>query len=262
MSSRAGGLSGAKASEGSACRALGSGRCGEKADPSAGDQLRDDRSGGRPRDDGEGGPDDGEVTGGGASPGLPLVCHPERVAGAERRRARDLLVAPRVWAGSGGIADPSRPDGYAVGLRFPARRQEFDHGQEGEGPMLGVRNRKWIGFGLAVVALVSACSLIPTTVPPPGTSVAATNPAPTDVPQTSSNPAEVCPTPDANTTLYLSRENGFCFLVPLGIEVRPDPLRPDEMIFLQGPRDRRSQAAGDGGRVDAGGAEWPSRWPG
>ena len=103
--------------------------------------------------------------------------------------------------------------------------------------MLGVRNRKWIGFGLAVVALVSACSLIPTTVPPPGTSVAATNPAPTDVPQTSSNPAEVCPTPDANTTLYLSRENGFCFLVPLGIEVRPDPLRPDEMIFLQGPRE-------------------------
>jgi hypothetical protein len=89
--------------------------------------------------------------------------------------------------------------------------------------------------GLAVAVL--GCSLAGRTAGDQGTAVAATDPASTDVSQTASDPAELCPTPDASTTLYLSRENGFCFLVPLGIEVRPDPLRPDEMIFLQGPRE-------------------------
>lgn len=100
--------------------------------------------------------------------------------------------------------------------------------------MLGRRNRWWMGFGLVALVLATACSLIPLASQPDETSIAATNPAPTAEPI---DPAEVCPTPDAATTLYLSRENGFCMLVPLGIEVNLDPLRPDEMIFLQGPRE-------------------------
>lgn len=91
-----------------------------------------------------------------------------------------------------------------------------------------------MGLGLAALAIASACSLIPLASQSNETSVAATNPAPTAGPI---DPAEVCPTPDADTTLYLSRENGFCMLVPFGIEIRADPLRPDEMIFLQGLRE-------------------------
>lgn len=91
-----------------------------------------------------------------------------------------------------------------------------------------------MGLGLAALAIASACSLIPLASQSNETSVAATNPAPTAGPV---DPAEVCPTPDADTTLYLSRENGFCMLVPFGIEIRADPLRPDEMIFLQGLRE-------------------------
>lgn len=91
-----------------------------------------------------------------------------------------------------------------------------------------------MGLGLAALAIASACSLIPLASQSNETSVAATNPAPTAGPV---DTAEVCPTPDADTTLYLSRENGFCMLVPFGIEIRADPLRPDEMIFLQGLRE-------------------------
>lgn len=112
--------------------------------------------------------------------------------------------------------------------------------------MPGARLRRWSGFGLAVLALASACSLIPLASQPNGTSVAATNPAPTDVPV---DPAEACPTPDADTTLYISRDNGFCMLVPLGIEISPHPLRPDEMIFLQGPSETLGPKQQEGAAV-------------
>ncbi len=103
-----------------------------------------------------------------------------------------------------------------------------------------------MGFGLVAWVLATACSLIPLASQPNETSIAATNPAPTAAPI---DAAEVCPTPDANTTLYLSRENGFCMLVPLGIEVNADPLRPDEMIFLQGPRETLGPKQQEGAAV-------------
>jgi len=115
--------------------------------------------------------------------------------------------------------------------------------------MPGSRHPWWLPLGLAILALASACSLFPLASTSGGTLVAATNPAPAEAPSAGADPVELCPTPDANTTLYLSRENGFCMLVPLGIEINADPLRPDEMIFLQGPRETLGPKQQEGAAV-------------
>ena len=95
----------------------------------------------------------------------------------------------------------------------------------------------FVGF-TGVMSFVLGCSLAAGVAGDQGTAVSATNPAPTDGPDPLPvDPSARCPAPDAGTTLYVSRENGFCMLVPLGIEIKPDPLRPDEMVFLQGPRE-------------------------
>jgi len=51
------------------------------------------------------------------------------------------------------------------------------------------------------------------------------------------NPEDVCPTPGEGTSLYLSKENGFCLLYPASFTAKPDEQRPDQVITLLGPRE-------------------------
>ena len=45
----------------------------------------------------------------------------------------------------------------------------------------------------------------------------------------------VCPPETEASTLYVSTENGLCFLYPAGFEIQPDELRRDEGVILRGP---------------------------
>lgn len=46
--------------------------------------------------------------------------------------------------------------------------------------------------------------------------------------------ANACPTPGADTALYTSEENGFCFLYPASMTAAPDPQRPGDVVILSG----------------------------
>jgi hypothetical protein len=45
----------------------------------------------------------------------------------------------------------------------------------------------------------------------------------------------LCPAETEGATLYLSTENGVCFLYPVGFEMQPDVMRPDKAVILRGP---------------------------
>ena len=62
---------------------------------------------------------------------------------------------------------------------------------------------------------------------PPATAAPAPPPAP--------DPAALCPQPGADQAVYLSRENGFCFLYPAGFAPQPDFTRPQAAVILMGP---------------------------
>ncbi|MFN8466850.1 MAG: hypothetical protein U0X20_14955 [Caldilineaceae bacterium] len=47
--------------------------------------------------------------------------------------------------------------------------------------------------------------------------------------------AALCPQAGEGTALYVSTENGFCFLYPADLKLQPDPLRPAEAVLLVGP---------------------------
>ena len=115
--------------------------------------------------------------------------------------------------------------------------------------MRDTESRWWMGLGMAGLVLSTACSLIPLGAALQPTTIAATQPAPAGEPPAAVDPQVICPTPDASTTLYISRDNGFCMLVPLGIELTNDPLRPDEKIFLQGPRETLGPKQQEGAAV-------------
>ncbi len=97
-------------------------------------------------------------------------------------------------------------------------------------------------LGLAVMTL-TACgpASLPAASPPPAgvTEPAATAPPPaatgTPAPTAIPDPAGLCPTAGADQGLYLSRENGFCFLYPADFKIQPDFVRPQAAVMLQGP---------------------------
>ena len=47
-------------------------------------------------------------------------------------------------------------------------------------------------------------------------------------------PAAVCPVATADTALYVSNENGLCFLYPLDLQLRPEPRFPQDAVQLTG----------------------------
>lgn len=99
---------------------------------------------------------------------------------------------------------------------------------------------------LIVVLLLAtqACGILsastPTSAPslppahsPTGTPPPAPEPTPTPIP----DPASLCPVPGKDQSLYVSKDNGFCLLIPQGFSIQPDTLRPGEVLSLLGPRE-------------------------
>ncbi len=116
----------------------------------------------------------------------------------------------------------------------------------------------WLIFTLSVFFIVTACAALQPSPSEPaaiGQPAATVGPAITDAPTTEPptqvppatttppdpivtiDPAALCPQPGsiADTSLYVSRENGFCLLVPAGFSLRSELLRPDDVIELVGP---------------------------
>ncbi len=102
--------------------------------------------------------------------------------------------------------------------------------------------KKLLFIFLALSLMFSACGqlglegqVIAPTEPPTATS----NPAPTatTVPPTPlpADPTVQCPTPGEGQALYVSRENGYCFLYPAAFSAQPDFLRPAQAVELNGP---------------------------
>jgi hypothetical protein len=109
--------------------------------------------------------------------------------------------------------------------------------------MKPTRKSTWILILTAVLIFTQACAMLavdpsPTppveaTIPVPPAESPTTEPAPSETPVP--DPAASCPTPSSSSSLYLSRENGFCFLYPVGFSLEPDSQRPDEAVTLIGP---------------------------
>lgn len=98
---------------------------------------------------------------------------------------------------------------------------------------------------LAAASLLAACQpLVPGDEPAAtSTPAAPTEAAPTPthipvdqpVPTATADPAAACPMPGADQALYVSRENGFCFLYPAYFQAQPDGVRPGTAVTLIGP---------------------------
>ncbi len=108
-------------------------------------------------------------------------------------------------------------------------------------------NAAWLPILSTVLLATMACSLVavqtatPAPTPPPQATAPA-GPVPTDTRAPIADtpvpdPAAACPTPSEGSSLYVSRENGFCFLYPLGFTLQPDFTRPEEALSLIGPRE-------------------------
>ncbi len=104
-------------------------------------------------------------------------------------------------------------------------------------------NTTWMLILITALILLQACALsvdpTPTLIPPteviapPPSETPTTAPTPTLTP--TPDPTAQCPTPNATSSLYLSKENGFCFLYPIGFTLQPDSQRPNEALILLGP---------------------------
>lgn len=78
----------------------------------------------------------------------------------------------------------------------------------------------------------------PAPVSPAAQPTAATSETPASTaepPAQAADPAAVCPQATDGTTLFVSAENGFCFLYPAALKLQPDSLRPSEAVQLFGP---------------------------
>ena len=111
--------------------------------------------------------------------------------------------------------------------------------------MKSTRKKTWFLILAVLLALTQACTLFSVNIPrTPAVDATVENsqppsatPSPMVPPTETPTPdaAALCPTPDANSSLFLSRENGFCFLYPLGFSLEPDFQRPEEAFALIGP---------------------------
>lgn len=74
---------------------------------------------------------------------------------------------------------------------------------------------------------------VPTAAPADGATTTDT-PAETPAAVAVSDPASACPAATEGTALYVSRENGFCFLYPSDLQLRPDSRFPQDAVQLVG----------------------------
>jgi hypothetical protein len=99
-----------------------------------------------------------------------------------------------------------------------------------------------------IVALLAGCSAPPAGQPPAPATIVAETPA-TATPGSeaiatpesatpdaaTADPNTLCPQETADAALYVSIENGYCFLYPSSLALQPDMLRPDDAVQLIGP---------------------------
>ncbi len=108
-------------------------------------------------------------------------------------------------------------------------------------------------FGLAGALLLAACGqvglegqVLTPTARPSATVIAANTPAVKDTPAPAAtdmpaatplpaDPSAACPKPGEGQALYVSRDNGYCFLYPAALTAQPDFRRPDQAVDLSGP---------------------------
>ncbi len=84
-------------------------------------------------------------------------------------------------------------------------------------------------------AMPSAAANTPHAAAPDATATAAATAEAVQPTAPAGDPAALCPQAAEGTTLYVSPENGFCFLYPADLKLQPDPLRPAEAVLLLGP---------------------------
>ena len=113
---------------------------------------------------------------------------------------------------------------------------------------LGSQNK--IGLYLVIAALLAGCTGIPSATDTPvlETVPAAETAAPTapSLEQPTPEPADIlqgCPVPSDTTLLYISRENGYCFLYPLGVEVSLNADYPQDLWLFGQTLQNGSQEA-------------------
>ena len=112
--------------------------------------------------------------------------------------------------------------------------------------MIRFRKSGWLALSLILLALAQACS--PGTPAAPAITEEMTEPAPLpatqdpaetappmDIPE--DDPTTLCPLPEGDNNLYVDRENGFCLLYPADYNPEEFEPRPDDVLFLLGPRE-------------------------
>jgi hypothetical protein len=116
--------------------------------------------------------------------------------------------------------------------------------------MLNKNNQFALGLMLVIAILLTACTVIPvaTDAPIPEAVPTEETIAPTiaAVDKPTPEPADVlesCPVPSESTSLYISRENGFCFLYPVVVEVSLNADYPQELWIFGKTLQNGSQEA-------------------
>ena len=105
---------------------------------------------------------------------------------------------------------------------------------------VGPQRSRFTKMSMVVAVLLTtalACSLPGSAQPTP--TIEPTEPARTAVssatPSPVPDPSSQCPAETADTRLYISLRNGFCFLYPAHFEVRPDFEPSEDLVTLVGP---------------------------
>lgn len=116
--------------------------------------------------------------------------------------------------------------------------------------MRNLESRKKIGFYLVIAVLLAGCTGIPSATDAPVQETVPTaetvEPTTPSLEQLTPEPVDIlqgCPVPSDTTSLYISRENGYCFLYPLGVEVSLNPDYPQDLWLFGQTLQNGSQEA-------------------
>lgn len=116
--------------------------------------------------------------------------------------------------------------------------------------MVKPESRYVIALMIIFTLLLSGCGIIPVVTAPPTPEMVVTEettePTLPPVDAATQEPEDEladCPVPSDTTSLYISRENGYCFLYPIGVQVSINPDYPEEVRLLGNVLQNGSQEA-------------------